>query len=103
MAGSADTITGFEATDSLQVGAVGAGATINHNDTLSASSFSGAVTAADTQIFTTHAAHKYAAVQVGADGIVFTDTDGDHHITAADAAVILTGKTLADIAAGNFV
>lgn len=43
----------------------------------------------------------YVAVEVGADVIVFADTDGDP--LTIDAAVVLTGKTLADVAPGGFI
>lgn len=40
----------------------------------------------------------FVAVQVGADVIVFADEVGDHHV---ESAVLLVGKTLADIGAGD--
>jgi hypothetical protein len=85
----------------LKVGIAGPGAGVYHNDSLTAVNFSGAVTAADTQIQTTHAADKYAAVQVGADVVVFIDTNADHHITTADDAIILAGRSLTDLIAGG--
>jgi Ca2+-binding RTX toxin-like protein len=44
----------------------------------------------------------YVAAQVGADVIVFADTDGDRS-DGADIAVVLAGTTLADIGLENFV
>ena len=35
--------------------------------------------------------------------LVFTDSDGSGHITATDDAVILQGKSLADIHTSNFI
>jgi Ca2+-binding RTX toxin-like protein len=40
----------------------------------------------------------FVAVQVGADVIVFADEAGEHHV---ESAVLLVGKTLADIAASD--
>jgi hypothetical protein len=40
------------------------------------------------------------AVQVGNDVIVFGDS---HGLNEADAAVVLVGKTLADIGASDFI
>jgi hypothetical protein len=34
---------------------------------------------------------------------VFVDSNNDHHITSADDAIILTGRTLADLTAGQFI
>lgn len=45
---------------------------------------------------------RYVAAQVGKDVIVFAETDGNL-ANGADAAVILTGRTLADIDSTNFV
>jgi len=44
----------------------------------------------------------YVAAQVGADVIVFADTDGDRS-DGADIAVVLAGTTLAEIGLENFV
>ena len=98
-----EVITDWVSTDALKVAAVGTGVTFYHNDTLTASTFGGAVTAANTQIATTHAGDKYAAVQVGSDVIVFIDSNASGTITTADDAILLTGRTLADIAATNFI
>ena len=68
---------------------------------MTASTFGGAITAANAS---THiGADKYFAVQVGADVVVFVDNNGDHTITGADDAILLTGRTLADISATNFI
>jgi hypothetical protein len=96
-------ITDWVNTDSLKVGALGPGGSVYHNDTLSATSFNNAIGVADTQIFTTHSGDKYAAVQVGSDVVVFSDTNADGHITSADDAIILVGKSLTDIAGSNFI
>jgi len=39
------------------------------------------------------------AVQVGADVLVFADEAGEHHV---DQAVLLVGKTLADVSVSDF-
>jgi Ca2+-binding RTX toxin-like protein len=101
-------ITDWNNTDSLQFtgggGAVGTGVGFYHNDTLTASNFSAAMTTADTQINSAHGGtDKYAAVQVGANVIIFVDTTGDHHITSADEAIILTGRSLTDVLATDFI
>ena len=101
--GSGATITDWKSTDSLKIGALGAGAGVFHADALSASNFTAAISVADTQISTTHAGDKYAAVQVGSDVIIFADTSGPGHITSADDAIILTGRTLADVLASDFI
>jgi Ca2+-binding RTX toxin-like protein len=44
----------------------------------------------------------YVAAQVGGDVLVFVDTDGNL-ANGADVAVILTGRTLADISLTNFI
>lgn len=41
----------------------------------------------------------YVAVQVGTDVIVFAAEHGEHHV---DSAVVLVGKSLTDISAGDF-
>ena len=46
------------------------------------------------------AGQNYVAVQVGADVIIFADSAGNDG--TADSAVMLVGRTLADIAFGNF-
>lgn len=46
------------------------------------------------------AGQNYVAVQVGADVIVFADSAGDNG--TADSAVMLVGRSLADIASDNF-
>ena len=45
----------------------------------------------------------YVAVQVGTDVVVFADTTLDGHITNADDAVTLVGKTLNDIGSANIL
>lgn len=45
---------------------------------------------------------RYVAVQVGSDVVVFAEDD-NNAANGADEAVILVGRSLADIAAGNFV
>jgi Ca2+-binding RTX toxin-like protein len=73
-----------------------AGNASNYVET-AAGSFSAALTAANAQI--AGGVVEYVAVQVGSDVIVFADDQGDHG--AADDAVTLRGRTLADIGASN--
>jgi hypothetical protein len=100
-------ITDWTSSDSLQFtgtgGAIGTGTSFYHNDSLTASKFSAAESIANTQISATHGTNKYAAVQAGSSVIIFVDTNADHSITAADEAVILTGKSLTDIVATDFI
>ncbi|MCR5880971.1 calcium-binding protein [Phenylobacterium sp. J367] len=49
-----------------------------------------------------HTGAQYAVAQVGDDLIVFADTDGDA-TNGADIAVLLIGRTLADISLQNFL
>jgi hypothetical protein len=35
--------------------------------------------------------------------VVFIDTNADNHITGADEAIILTGRSLTDLSTGNFI
>jgi hypothetical protein len=72
--------------------------TSNYTET-TATDFNDAITQANNHLGT----GIYVAVQVGADVIVFADTNASGTITAADDAVTLVGKTLADIDFSNIV
>jgi Ca2+-binding RTX toxin-like protein len=63
-------------------------------------SYEHALALANAQIANTGAI--YVAAQVGGEVIVFVESDGNL-ADGADVAVILTGRTLADIDAGNFI
>jgi Ca2+-binding RTX toxin-like protein len=73
--------------------------------TTTASDFASAITAANAHL----GGGIYVAVQVGSDVVVFADNSSttvgtpDHSITAADDAVTLVGKSLADITFSNFI
>jgi len=67
---------------------------------LTASTYDQALSLANTQIST--AAVDYVVVQVGADVVVFADTAGAN-TSNPDDAVVLVGRTLADISAGNII
>lgn len=60
-----------------------------------AADFTAAVAAANTSLA---GGADYVAVQVGADVIVFATEVGEHHV---ESAVLLVGRTLADISAGD--
>jgi len=96
-----DVIGDWESGDSLHFAAVSvAGVPAAQYAELVADSFDHALAAATQQI--TSAGAVYVAVQVGSDVWVFADTDGVA-ANGPDAAVVLVGRTLADIGAGNFV
>jgi hypothetical protein len=47
---------------------------------------------------------NYVVMQVGADVVIFVDNGGTNNaLDASDDVVVLTGRTLADISAANFV
>ncbi|HEX4708874.1 hypothetical protein [Phenylobacterium sp.] len=96
-AGQMDTILDWSSIDRLSFGGVAAAAS-NYVET-TAGSFSAALTAANAQI--AGGVVEYVSVQVNSDVIVFADSKGDHG--AAEDAVILQGRTLADISADNIV
>jgi Ca2+-binding RTX toxin-like protein len=97
---TAEVITDFVTGDTLQIGALGhaAGAFFG-GDTVTASSLNAGIAQANTDL----GAHIYVALQVGSDVVVYIDSNADGHITAADDAIVLTGKALADITLANFV
>ena len=70
---------------------------------MTASSLNAGIAVAIAEVHTTHAGNIYAAVQVGADVVVYIDSNHDGDITTADDAVILSGRALTDIAAVNFI
>ena len=71
-----------------------------HTDT--ATDFATAVTKA-TALLGANATDAFVAVQVGSDVVVFVDEGGNHAVDGTDDAILLVGKTLADIALGNFI
>jgi Ca2+-binding RTX toxin-like protein len=95
--GQMDTVLDWSAFDRLNFGGP-AGATANYVET-TAGTFSAALAAANAQI--AGGVVEYVSVQVNSDVIVFADSKGDHG--AAEDAVILQGRTLADISADNIV
>jgi hypothetical protein len=52
---------------------------------------------------TANGADHIFAIKVGSDLVIFADSNHDGSITAADDAVILAGRSLADVAGGNFI
>lgn len=77
--------------------AIGAGTAANYAES-NAADYSAALAFANTQI--AGGAINYVAVQVGADVFVFADSLADNG--NADSTVRLVGRSLADIAFGNF-
>lgn len=76
---------------------IGAGSAANYAET-SVASYAAALTAANGQI--AGGVVNYVSVQVGADVYVFADSANNNG--AADSVVLLVGRTLNDIAFGNF-
>jgi hypothetical protein len=99
---TATVITDWVLGDTLKFAAIGTGVGFYHNDTNTAASFGAAVTEAEAWRGA-HVGDKYFAVQVGADVVVFSDSNADAHVTAADDAVILTGRSLSDITGTSFI
>jgi Ca2+-binding RTX toxin-like protein len=100
-AGSLDRITDWSAQDKLHFGVAGAvGATVaTYQESLSASGdYNAAREAASALIGKSGVA--FVAYQIGADVVVFADADGDK---VMDNAVILVGRTLADIDVGAII
>jgi Ca2+-binding RTX toxin-like protein len=52
---------------------------------------------------TSATATNFGQGNLGNDIVVFADTSADGHITTADDAIILTGRTLADLLASDFI
>lgn len=73
----------------------GLAATDANFGTASAADFASALAAANASM---SSGADYVAVQVGADVIVFATELGEHHV---EAAVVLVGRSLADISAGD--
>lgn len=63
---------------------------------LTASTYDAALILANTQIAN---GNNYVVIQVGSDTVVFVDTAGNNG--TAEDAVVLVGRTLADISAAN--
>src|SRR5690606_35113668 len=93
-----DRITDWDSSDSLDFASLAAGSSSNYLET-SADTFEVAKQLADSAIG--GGTVDYVAVQVGANVVVFADTAGNNG--AAEDAVVLVGKTLADISFTNFV
>ena len=103
VAGAIDQITDWNgAANGVSFG-LGAGTALNYTET-TAADFASALVSADAHL---GLGGKYVAVQVGGDVVLFADTGhfvlgvatagGDGHIDASDDAVVLVGKSLADI------
>ena len=96
-AGQMDIITDWQSSDGLTFfgppTAAGSYVETTTIDFASAAAFANAQIAGGTV--------EYVAMQVGGDVIVFADSHGDHGV--AEDAVVLAGRTLADIDASNFV
>ncbi len=87
-------ISDWSSSDHLDITVAGA----FHTDA-TGTSFADAQTKANALLVANGTEHV-AVVQVGADVIVFVDNGADH---VADDAIILTGRALSDISAGNFI
>ena len=98
-AGSLDQILDWQATDALHFGALTAGTDGSNYLELTATSYDAALTLANGQIAA--GTVDYVVIQVGSDVVVFADT-GANNVTADDA-VVLVGRTLADISAANII
>jgi hypothetical protein len=96
-ADSLDAVLDFTAADDQLIFTGGPAATDTNFATSSAADFDAALLAAQDEVTNNGAA--YVAVELGGDVIVFADTDGDP--TTVDSAVLLVGKTLADITAAD--
>jgi Ca2+-binding RTX toxin-like protein len=94
--GAIDQITDWTSSDVLDLGNL-TGTNGNYLET-TATTYSAALALANAQIGS--GAADIVAVSVGSDVIVFADTGADNG--AADDAVLLAGKTLADVSFGNF-
>ena len=93
-----DRITDWQASDHLTLGRAAAVAT-NYIEGSTAADFAGALSIANSRIVTGGA--DFVVLSVGNDVIVFADSRGDDGV--ADDAVVLSGRTLADISAANIV
>jgi Ca2+-binding RTX toxin-like protein len=96
-AGSLDQILDWQATDALHFAAGGAATDGVNYIELTAASYDAALALANGQI--AGGVVNYVVVQVGSDTVVFTDTGNDNG--TAEDAVVLVGRTLADISAAN--
>ena len=99
-AGSLDQILDWQVSDLITFGTGPAadGSDGNYIE-LSATSYADAQNLANSQIASN--SKEYVVVQVGADVVVFADVDGG--ADDAEDAVVLVGRTLADISALNFL
>ena len=70
-------------------------------DTASVTDYATAVTEADNQVH--NHGYNVVALQVGTDVVVFADSTADGHITLADQAVVLIGRSLSDVHTGNII
>ena len=93
VAGAIDQIQDWNGAANGVTFGLGAGTALNYSETTGAD-FASGLAAANAHL---GGAGKYVAVQIGSDTVLFADTNGDHSITAADDAVVLVGKSLADI------
>lgn len=77
---------------------IGAGTSANYAE-ITAATYDAALAAANAQV--AGGVVNYVAAQVGADVFVFADSEANNGV--ADSAIILVGKTLADIAFTNMI
>lgn len=100
-AGMLDRITDWATADRLHFGVAGApGATLStYQESISASGDFNAARDAATSLVS-NAGVSFVAIQIGADVVVFADANGDKTL---DNAVLLVGRTLADIDVGNII
>jgi Ca2+-binding RTX toxin-like protein len=102
--GSQDQILDWESGDKLQFGVTGSSANFSKSTGMEITDYAQAQDYVNNTLvgFTNI---KYVAVQVGADVVVFSDVGGttDHAFDAGDNAVVLVGRSLADVNASNIV
>jgi hypothetical protein len=97
-AGSGDQVTDWSGTDDTLDFATAASTGTDYIE-LTANNYAEAIALANTQI--NAGTYNYVSVAIGADVVVFADSAGDNG--TADDALVLVGRTLADISAGNIV
>ena len=99
-AGSLDQIQDWQSTDKLSLG-FGVGSLSNYAEALTAApDYATALSSATNFFATGSTAFTYFAVQIGGDVVVFVDNAGS---TGPTDAIVLVGRTLADIDQTNFV
>jgi len=98
-AGEGDQILDWSTEDRIEFSLAGAGTGANYTET-TAATFADAYATANVSIAA--GTINYVAVQVGADVVLFADSPTANNGTA-DIAVVLIGRTLADIDSSNLV